>query len=543
VAHHGWDRTGRPIYWEKTGTIQNNFTQVFKHFTTNELVQYHIMSQECFELRFEYATKKMGIPITNSVVVFDMTNVNMALNIHSIAYIKQILTIDQLYYPETLHKLFIINCPWYFTALYGLFKPFIDQRTKDKFTLLGSDFLSSLLEVIDISEIPEDFGGESADVCWDLQYQDSSGCSEQQIIAHMRSKYTDDTAPELLSEEEVSALYAARCHPDARGEEAVAAELREGSYDADGDGQDESEVDQRQAQAQPQQQQHRRQHSGTRRFVESLSVDGTAVVSSDPDPRHQRHHAHIALRPTRTRMVKAEDASRYHLYYLVVEYGDSASWPIRRRYSDFHKFNEKLKIIGHAYPNIVWPKLPPKTFFFKRSKSVVALRLVGLDFFLSAVLDRMLRIETDGCGDAIGAHTTEQGIALRQNLRIAILEFLEVTDHVTTVAEEPLHRDILIRQLQGVDSGARGGAHNFNINGGSHNSSSHIRDSMDVGRATAWAAVVAGAGEGAGEGDNQEQTGEPGGLLSMHTHLIALAIAVLSGIIGYYIRMMYYSER
>jgi hypothetical protein len=209
VAHHGFDKDGRPIYWEKTGTIQSNFGEVFKHFTTDELCQYHVQSQECFDVRYEYASKKFNKEITQSVVVFDMKNVQMVLNIQSIAYVKQILAIDQLYYPERLYKLFIINCPWYFTALFNLFKPFIDARTKDKFSILGSDFLPELLECMDISIIPREYGGTCDNVPWDLKNSDDSGCSKQQLETYMREKYNAETIVQLLTNEEIQSLTAA----------------------------------------------------------------------------------------------------------------------------------------------------------------------------------------------------------------------------------------------------------------------------------------------------------------------------------------------
>jgi hypothetical protein len=93
------------------------------------------------------------------IVVFDMSHVQITLDMDSIWYIKQILQVDQNYYPERLYKLYIINSPWYFPALYGMFKPFIDQRTRDKINIFSSDFLLPMQEEIDLSEIPVDDGG------------------------------------------------------------------------------------------------------------------------------------------------------------------------------------------------------------------------------------------------------------------------------------------------------------------------------------------------------------------------------------------------
>jgi quinol-cytochrome oxidoreductase complex cytochrome b subunit len=67
-------------------------------------------------------------------------------------------TMIQAFYPECLKTLFIINCPWYFTAIYSIFKPFIDKKTATKFQLLGTNFIDTLSKFIDRSEIPADLG-------------------------------------------------------------------------------------------------------------------------------------------------------------------------------------------------------------------------------------------------------------------------------------------------------------------------------------------------------------------------------------------------
>ena len=41
-ALHGEDREGRPIYWEKTGTISANFNAIKSVWTVDDLIQMHI---------------------------------------------------------------------------------------------------------------------------------------------------------------------------------------------------------------------------------------------------------------------------------------------------------------------------------------------------------------------------------------------------------------------------------------------------------------------------------------------------------------------
>ena len=153
-AHYGFDKEGRPIYWEKTGVISSNFVEMSKVFSVEELVFFHIQSQEMFELRYKFASERFNRSVHQSVVVFDLKNLNYTLDLGAIAYMKSMLGIDQNNYPERLSKLFIINTPWFFTIIFAMFKPFIDKKTQEKFVLLGADYMSTLEQFIDKSQIP-----------------------------------------------------------------------------------------------------------------------------------------------------------------------------------------------------------------------------------------------------------------------------------------------------------------------------------------------------------------------------------------------------
>ncbi len=84
------------------------------------------------------------------------------------------------------------------------------------------------------------------------------------------------------------------------------------------------------------------------------------------------------------------------------------------------------------------------------------MRLVGLDFFLSAVLDRIARLDQGiAVGSTVILENTEETLALKQNLRILVLEFLEVTHHVATDRLSVSSPDRIVGQLYGLDSGTR----------------------------------------------------------------------------------------
>ena len=150
------------------------------------------MSQEIFDMRYAYASKTFGHPVHQCVIVFDMAGLSASLDMDSIFYVKNILRIDQDFYPERLFKLVVIESAWYVRAIFNLFYYLMDAKTRDKFLILSSDFLPQLSELIDPAVIPAEYGGECAvgvgagqeGVHWDLIFPASTGCSREQIEAY-----------------------------------------------------------------------------------------------------------------------------------------------------------------------------------------------------------------------------------------------------------------------------------------------------------------------------------------------------------------------
>jgi hypothetical protein len=98
--------------------------------------------------------------------VFDLKGLSFSLNTTAIGIFQRTIEIDQSYYPETLQYFFFLNTPFFFQAIWAVIKPFIDKNTVEKFKILGSDYLPTLEEYIDRSNIPADFGGDMTDFSW-----------------------------------------------------------------------------------------------------------------------------------------------------------------------------------------------------------------------------------------------------------------------------------------------------------------------------------------------------------------------------------------
>jgi len=74
-------------------------------------------------------------------------------------FVKIAAKIGQDYYPEMLGRMFIVNTPFTFKAIWSFVKPFLDEKTSKKISLEGSSYQKKLLELVDKENLPAALGG------------------------------------------------------------------------------------------------------------------------------------------------------------------------------------------------------------------------------------------------------------------------------------------------------------------------------------------------------------------------------------------------
>lgn len=89
--------------------------------------------------------------------IFDLEGFSLAN--FSFPQISLAISILQNHYPERLGGVFVINAPWAFTAVWRMIRPLLDERTRNKVTILGSNYLEALQEHVDIDQIEVEYGG------------------------------------------------------------------------------------------------------------------------------------------------------------------------------------------------------------------------------------------------------------------------------------------------------------------------------------------------------------------------------------------------
>lgn len=156
-ANHKFDKQGRPIYIEKTGLI--DLPKLLKHVNAETLVRRHVRQQEIAMQRMREESARRGTVVEKQLIILDLKGLSLLPNQTGISVFKECIRIDQNYYPETLGRFFIINAPWIFTPLWALIRPWLDPVTRDKFSVMGSNYREKLLELVDAESLPQEYGG------------------------------------------------------------------------------------------------------------------------------------------------------------------------------------------------------------------------------------------------------------------------------------------------------------------------------------------------------------------------------------------------
>ncbi|KAG5248844.1 phosphatidylinositol/phosphatidylcholine transfer protein [Salix suchowensis] len=183
-GYHGVDRNGRPIYIERVGMVDLN--SLVQATTVDRFVRYHVSEQEkTLNLRFPACSIAAKRHIASITSILDVKGV-------------------------ILNRLFIINAGNGFKMLWKALMAFLDARTLAKIHVLGYDYLSKLLEVIDQSNLPSFLGGNCT--C-----SDYDGC-----LFSDRGPWKNPEILEMLeSASMMEEMYDSEANSDAASEEAM----------------------------------------------------------------------------------------------------------------------------------------------------------------------------------------------------------------------------------------------------------------------------------------------------------------------------------
>lgn len=162
----GKAKNGAPIFISKPGVLNVDAVECIT--TLDGILKFHwyVEMHDFGNLLRTEKEKNPDFKLFQCFSILDLEGLTTSqLTSKALAIIKEQSAVDSLCFPETMSKMYIINCPRFFSASWRLIKGWLDPRTAAKVEVLSSkkEAEKKLLELIDEDQLPSDYGGKGPD--------------------------------------------------------------------------------------------------------------------------------------------------------------------------------------------------------------------------------------------------------------------------------------------------------------------------------------------------------------------------------------------
>ncbi|CEG40346.1 Phosphatidylinositol transfer protein SEC14 and related proteins [Plasmopara halstedii] len=159
---YGEDSEGHLVTVDRISDI--NPDGLFRTFASiNEIIPHRWQYMERIQWEKAAISKRLGRRVYKHVCVVDLKGLSMKLLSPSVlSQLKPIFDVGQLYYPETLHCLYVVNAPFIFYSFWKVISAIIQPETREKIQVFKD--MKSFLEVaqnhgIPLTSLPSYMGG------------------------------------------------------------------------------------------------------------------------------------------------------------------------------------------------------------------------------------------------------------------------------------------------------------------------------------------------------------------------------------------------
>ncbi|ETO71250.1 hypothetical protein F444_12420 [Phytophthora nicotianae P1976] len=159
---YGEDKEGHLVTVDRLSDI--NTDGLFKTFTnTEDIIPHRWQYMERIQWEKVAISKRLGRRVYKHICIVDLKGLSMKLLAPSVlSHLKPIFDVGQLYYPETLHCLYVVNAPFIFYSAWKVISAIIQPETREKIQVFKD--MKAFLEVaqnhgIPLSSLPSYMGG------------------------------------------------------------------------------------------------------------------------------------------------------------------------------------------------------------------------------------------------------------------------------------------------------------------------------------------------------------------------------------------------
>jgi hypothetical protein len=87
--------------------------------------------------------------VTQTCTILDLNDIKLGTASAAYKFVKPASEMAQNNYPEILGNMFILNAPFLFTGIWAIVRMWIDDKTKEKIHILGSNYKKELSKFVD----------------------------------------------------------------------------------------------------------------------------------------------------------------------------------------------------------------------------------------------------------------------------------------------------------------------------------------------------------------------------------------------------------
>ncbi|KAK7360867.1 hypothetical protein VNO77_02884 [Canavalia gladiata] len=159
-GYHGVDKEGKPVYIERLGKTHPSC--LMRSTTIERYLKYHVQEFErALQEKFPACSIAAKRWISSTTTILDVQDLGIKnFSPTAVNLLIAITKVDNSYYPETLHQMYIINAgPGFKRMLWPAAQKFLDAKTIAKIQVLERKSLCKLLDIIDPSQLPDFLGG------------------------------------------------------------------------------------------------------------------------------------------------------------------------------------------------------------------------------------------------------------------------------------------------------------------------------------------------------------------------------------------------